>query len=173
MLFRSQLFDTIGTKLKLSSAYHPATDGQTERLNQCVETYLRCFVHGCPKKWSKWISLAEYWYNTSCHSSLNSSPFVALYNHEPRHWGIESPNNCSVVNLQSWLAERSLVHEILRQHLLRAQQIMKKYADQKRTFCQFAEDDMVFLKLPPYIQASVAPRANHKLLFKYYGPFPA
>lgn len=47
---------------------------------------------------------------------------------------------------------------------------MKKYADQNRSFRQFQVDDMVFLKLQPYIQASIAPRANHKLLFKYYGP---
>lgn len=155
----------------MSTAYHPATDGQTKRLNQCVETYLRCFVHTCPKKWSKWISFAEYWYNTSHHSTLNSSPFVVLYGHEPRHWGIEAPDSCSVSNIESWLTERRVVHDLLRQHLLRAQQIMKKQADKNRTFRQFIVDDMVFLKLQPYIQASVAPRANHKLLFKYFGPF--
>lgn len=49
---------------------------------------------------------------------------------------------------------------------------MKKYADKNRTFWEFKQGDMVFLKLQPYIQASVAPRANHKLMFKYYGPFP-
>lgn len=169
--FWRDLFAAVGTELKLSTAYHPATDGQTERVNQCVETYLRCFVHACPRKWSKWISLAEYWYNTSHHSSLDASPFVVLYGHEPRHWGIEAPDSCTVTNLQSWLSERRVVHDLLRQHLLRAQQIMKKYADQNRTFRQFQVDELVFLKLQPYIQASVAPRANHKLLFRYYGPF--
>ena len=48
---------------------------------------------------------------------------------------------------------------------------MKKYADQNRSFREFVVGDMVFLKLQPYIQASVAPRANHKLLFKFFGPF--
>lgn len=169
--FWRDLFKVVGTQLNMSTAYHPASDGQTERVNQCVETYLRCFVHACPRKWSKWISLAEYWYNTSHHSTLNSSPFVVLYGHEPRHWGIEAPDSCSVSNLQSWLTERRVVHDLLRQHLLRAQQIMKKQADKNRTFRQFQVMYMVFLKLQPYIQASVAPRANHKLLFKYFGPF--
>jgi transposase InsO family protein len=50
--FWRELFKAIGTELKLSFPYHPATDGSTGRLNQCVETYLRCFVHACPKKWS-------------------------------------------------------------------------------------------------------------------------
>jgi hypothetical protein len=47
-----KLFKLVGTDLKMSSAYHPQTDGQTERVNQCLETYLRCFVHTCPTKWS-------------------------------------------------------------------------------------------------------------------------
>jgi hypothetical protein len=48
---------------------------------------------------------------------------------------------------------------------------MKKYADKNRSFREFAVNDLVFIKLQPYIQTSIAPRANHKLLFKFYGPF--
>lgn len=115
------------------------------------------FVHACPKKWSQWIPMVQYWYNTSYHTTLDSSPFVVLYGHEPRHWGVEAPGTCSVSNLQSWLTERRVVRDLLRHHLLRAQQIMKKQADKNRTFREFQVGDMVFLKLQPYIQASVAP----------------
>lgn len=49
-----------GTQLRMSSSYHPQTDGTTERVNQCLEAYLRCFAHACPTKWAQWLSLAEY-----------------------------------------------------------------------------------------------------------------
>ena len=49
-----------GTKLRKSSSYHPQTDGTTERVNQCLEAFLRCFTHVCPTKWAQWLSLAEY-----------------------------------------------------------------------------------------------------------------
>lgn len=61
--------------------------------------------------------------------------------------------------------------ESVKQHLLRAQQRMKIQADKHRTERVFSVGDSVFLKMQPYIQASIAPRANHKLAFKYFGPF--
>ena len=55
-----QLFKLTDTKLMMSSSYHPQTDGETERLNQCVEAFLRCTIHSCPRQWSKWILVAEF-----------------------------------------------------------------------------------------------------------------
>lgn len=83
-----ELFRLSGTTLKMSSSYHPQTDGQTKRVNQCLETFLRSFVHACPSKWLSWLSIAEYWYNSSYHSSMGRTPFEVLYGHLPRHFGI-------------------------------------------------------------------------------------
>jgi hypothetical protein len=77
--FWEELFQLLKTDMKLTSAYHPQSDGQTERVNQCLEMFLRCSVQAAPKQWTKWLSLAELWYNTTFHSSLNCSPFKALY----------------------------------------------------------------------------------------------
>lgn len=68
------------------------------------------------------------------------------------------------------MQEREVMISSVRQHLLHAQQRMKHQADKKRSDRQFDIGDSVFLKLQPYVQASLAPRANSKLCFKYFGP---
>lgn len=79
-----ELFKLTETMLNMSSSYHPQTDGQIERLNQCLETYLRCMVNSCPTKWAAWISLAEFWYNTTVHSAHGKTPFEVLYGYPPQ-----------------------------------------------------------------------------------------
>jgi hypothetical protein len=122
--FWRQLFKLADTTLNLSSSYHPQTDGQTERLNQCLETYLRCLVHANPAKWSAWLPQAEYWYNTNFHSSLGRSPFEVLYGHKPRHFGIQNTLQPPVTDVEHWLQERQALLPIFKQHLERAQQRM-------------------------------------------------
>jgi hypothetical protein len=78
-----ELFKLSGTELCMSTAYHPQSDGQTERVNQCIEAYLRCFIQSTPSKWSQWLHLAEFWYNTCYHTATNHTPFEILYGHAP------------------------------------------------------------------------------------------
>ncbi|XP_039811591.1 uncharacterized protein LOC120674480 [Panicum virgatum] len=166
-----ELFALAGAQLQMSSAYHLQMDGQTERVNQCMETYMRCFVHACPTKWSSWLSLAEFWYNTSSHSTLGRSPFEVLYGHSPHHFGIVSALACSASDLSDWLHEREIMHNLVREHLIRAQDRMKRQADKGRSERVFQVGDRVYLKLQPYVQSSLAPRANQKLSFKFFGPY--
>ena len=58
--FWQEFFKMSGTKLQLSSVYHPQIEGQTEVVNRCVEQYLRCFVHQWPRKWCCYLPWAEY-----------------------------------------------------------------------------------------------------------------
>lgn len=81
--FWRELFRLQGTVLSRSTAYHPQTDGQTEIVNQALETYLCCFINGQPKSWAIWLHWAEYCYNTVPHMLINMSPFKALYGRSP------------------------------------------------------------------------------------------
>jgi hypothetical protein len=79
----------LGTKLIRSSAYHPQTDGQTERVNQILKDMLRACAIDCDKNWDKYLSLAEFAYNNSYQSSLKMAPFEALYERRcrtPLNW---------------------------------------------------------------------------------------
>ena len=129
---------------------------QTERVNQCMETYLRCFIHACPRQWSQWLSLVEYWYNTSSHLALGRSPFEVLYGCQPRHLGLDISSAAPVPEIQQWLSDRDLMQRLVHQHLERAQLRMKKQAYKHRSERTFNVGDWVFLKLHPYVQSSVA-----------------
>lgn len=94
-----------------------------------------------------------------------------LYGREPRQLGLTVSEVSPVPDVQAWLDERQTMMELLQQHLNRAQQCMKTQADKKRSERSFKVGDKAYLKLQPYVQMSVSKWANHKLSFKYYGPY--
>ncbi len=161
----------MGVKLQMSTAYHSQTDGQTERVNRYLETYLRCMCFQKPRQWYNWLTLAEWWYNTTHHSSLGLSPFQVLYGYAP-------PTNL-VVNLhqnltspvKEWSLERDQMVKILRERLQEAQNRMKQNADRRRVDKEYRVGEFVYLKLQPYRQHSVVARRCMKLTSRYFGPY--
>eukprot|EP00253_Pinus_taeda_P027615 PITA_27615 len=81
--FWQELFRLQGTQLQLSTSYHPQTDGQTEAVNKCLETYLRCFTSEKQQLWVQWLPLAEWWYNTNYHATTKMTPYEAIYGQLP------------------------------------------------------------------------------------------
>ena len=77
--FQEHLHQALGTKLIRSSAYHPQTSGQTERVNQILEDLLKACVISSKGSWEKWLPLAEFSYNNSYQASIKMAPFEALY----------------------------------------------------------------------------------------------
>jgi hypothetical protein len=78
-----------------------------------------------------------------------------LYGHNPQQFGIEASDSFPVVDMVRWLQDRNLMQRLIQQHLMRAQERMKRQADKHRPERQFNIGDMVFLKLQPYIQTSM------------------
>jgi len=170
--FWQEFFTMSGTKLKLSSAYHPQTDGQTKVVNRCLEQYLRCFVHQWPRKWYSYLSWAEYWYNTTYHGSTAMTPFQALYGRLPPsipHYtdGLSRGNE-----VDQSLLNRDEVLQQLKMNLELVATRMKHVADRMRREVEFQVGDLVLLKLHPYRQHSVFKRSHQKLANRFYGPFP-
>lgn len=142
--------------IELSTAYHPQSDGQTERVNQCLEMYLRCSVSATPHKWASWLPLAEFWYNSSFHIALGATPFKALYGTDPHYVMAPDLVVTKSVEAANLVAERQLYSDWLQQQLARAQLRMKQYADTQRSPRTFTVGDKVYLKLQPYAQKSVS-----------------
>lgn len=144
--FWRELLKVMGIQARLSTAYHPQTDGKTERVNQCVEMYLRCVIGHKPSQWSQWLPLAELWYNTCHHSSLGMSPFKTLYNQDPPSLNYQQSKSTNPT-VKQFSQNRTQVQQLLKENLLRAQEWMTWYANKKRTKRHFELGDEVFLKL--------------------------
>jgi len=124
-----------------------------------------------PKRWSFWLSLAEWWYNSTYHTATKFTPFQALYGFPApliSEISIPGPSNGDA---SEFLQQKELMLQQLKANLLHAQLRMKKYADTKRTERQFVVGDMVYLKLQPYRMAAFDVRHGLKLATKCYGPF--
>lgn len=119
-------------------------------MNHCLEIFLRCFIQSSPSKWSDWLYLAEFWYNSSYHSAVQTTPFEILYGYGPTHFGF-TMDDCAVSELEGWLRDMHFMHQVIQQHLNRARQQMKYYADNNISFRSFSCGDWVYLKLQPYI----------------------
>ena len=169
--FWQDLFRLQEVEIQLSFSYHPQTDGQTKVVNRCLEGYFRCVCGQYPHTWSKWLALAEYWYNTNYHSTLDITHFQALYGIPP-HFHIPYISGDSfIATVDQMLREREDMFKVLQFQLRKAQNIMKMQTDKHRTERSFQIGDLVFLKLQLYRQRSVTHTPVPKLAPKFYDPF--
>nr|GEY39925.1 hypothetical protein [Tanacetum cinerariifolium] len=108
------------------------SDGQTEAVNKCLETYLRCMTGEKPKEWMKWLSLAEYWYNSSFYNSIKTAPFEVVYGQSaPIHIPYK-PKDSTMNLVDRTLHARKQTIALLKFNLKATQDRMKSYADKKK-----------------------------------------
>lgn len=170
-LFWKVFWKLSGTQLRMSTAYHPQSDGQTEVVNRCFEQFLRCFVHNHPTKWSSFLPWAEFWYNTTFHSSTGMSPFEALYGRPPPPIPAYEVGSTLLGELDTQLASRDELLTELKHHLTAANNRMKQLADAKRRDVQFEVGDWVLMRIQPYRQKTLFQRSSQKLSHRFFGPF--
>ncbi|WVY93416.1 hypothetical protein V8G54_032504 [Vigna mungo] len=149
----------------------PSKGRQTEVVNRCLETYLRCLTGAKPKQWPKWLSWAEFWYNINYNSSTKMTPFKALYGREPPVLIRGDMIQSSVEEVNRLMADRNHMLDELKEHLVLAQNRMCKQANKHRREVEFQVGDVVYLKIQPYKLKSLAKKVNQKLSPRYYGPY--
>lgn len=164
------MFQSLGTLLNLSSAYHPETDGQTERVNQVIEDMLRSYCSQQPRLWIKFLPLVEFAYNSSFHRSLQMSPFKALYGQDcltPLRFADPS---LPVPAAKHTLEEMDQQLRLIRENLKRASDRQASYANLHRSLRSFKPGDKVFLRVKPK-RSSLTLGKCKKLAYRYCGPF--
>jgi hypothetical protein len=130
--FWARFFELIGTKINLSSAFHPQSNGQAERTNQTLEQYLRCYVDYKQTNWADLLALAEFAYNNGEHASTGMSPFYATYGFHPRFSpSVPSPQSINPV-AESRVQDLHRVHNELQLQLRASQARAKHHADKSR-----------------------------------------
>jgi hypothetical protein len=95
--------------------------------------FLRCVVQATQKVWTKWLSLAELWYNTPYYTSLHSSPFKALYGVDPTPGMVPALRLANHPDVASILRERHMFTELLKDQLAKAQNRIKVFVDNNCT----------------------------------------
>ncbi|GJU74570.1 hypothetical protein Tco_1265975 [Tanacetum coccineum] len=164
------LHKALGTQLDLSTAYHPQTDGQSERTIQTLEDMLRACVIDFGNGWDNHLPLVEFSYNNSYHTSIKAAPFEALYGRKCR-----SPVCWAEVG-EAQLTRPEIIHETtekifkIRDRMQAARDRQKSYADKRRRPLEFEVGDKVMLKVAPW-KGVVRFGKRGKLNPRYIGPF--
>jgi len=165
-----ELNGMLGIEMKLLTAFHPQTDGQTERANQELEQYLRMFVDYRQEQWPDWLGTAEFAYNNKVNSSTKVSPFMANNGRNPR-MGFEMRRKGKVLRAEEFAAKMKEIQEEAQAVLRKAQEEMKKQADQHRGEAEeYKVGDMVLLSTRD-LKWQMIGRRMDKLTERFVGPY--
>ena len=165
--FWRQLMEALGTKLHLSTAFHPQTDGQTERVNRTLEQMLRMFVSPTQDDWDDLLPALEFACNSSVHESTGQVPFVMCTGRLPRT-PLERSGWVAIPSVNDFVGAKRQAIARAKECLRKAQQRQKSYADKHRREETFAVGDKVLLSTKNLQLNSPGAR---KLLPRYIGPF--
>jgi len=160
----------LGIESKLSMAFHPQTNGKTERVNQELEQYLRMFIDHRQEQWPDWLGMAEFVYNNKMHSSTKVLPFKANYGQDPR-MEFEMRRKGKYKGAEKFVTKIKEIQEEAKAALGKAQEEMKKYADKKRgEIDDYKVEDLVMLSTKD-LKYQMVGRRTEKLMERFVGPY--
>ncbi|KAM0044820.1 putative nucleotidyltransferase, Ribonuclease H [Helianthus debilis subsp. tardiflorus] len=168
--FWSSFQKAMGTRLNLSTAYHPQTDGQSERTIQTMEDMLRACVIDFGGNWDEHLPLIEFSYNNSYHTSINAAPFEALYGRKcrtPVCWAEIGEKQLSGPEIVQETTDKIIQ---VKERLKTARDRQKSYANNRRKPLEFQVGNKVLLKVSPW-KGMVRFIKRGKLNPRYIGPF--
>jgi hypothetical protein len=174
--FWKELLRILDAKHKPSTAFHPQTDGQTERTNRTLEQMLRHYVNHQQDDWDEWLPVMEFAYNSAEQSSIHMSPFYCDLGRQPR---LPSTlvNGCdmhevTMVDAAARFLERmQTILEEAQASMSEAQSKQAHYADQHRRKDAFEVGEQVLLSSEHITTEADRDRPSRKLNARFLGPF--
>jgi hypothetical protein len=168
-LFWRHLCKYAGVRQRLSSAYHPQTDGQTERVNRVLEEMLRHYVGPEHNDWDRHLWSAEFAVNSAWQESVRATPFYLNYGRNPRPpCLLDLPEGAEVPRSKQAVQDMEGRIRDAKRHMLAAQQRSKQWVDEGRRDAQYAVGDQVLLSTENMTHRGAGVR---KLKPRYMGPF--
>ena len=143
--FNKELWKLLGIKGMPSTAYHPQTNGQTERVNQELEVYLRFYINYQQDDWSRWLDQAEFIQNSNFHEAIQNTPFELMHGFTP--WsGREEGNLDKSPGANEWKTKLMEARKRAQEALENVRASMKKHYDKKKEKGRdFEEGEKVWL----------------------------
>jgi len=165
-----ELNNLLEIQTKLSTAYHPQTDRQTERINQELEQYLRVFIDHRQEQWPDSLGMAEFVYNNKIHMATKISPFKANYGQDPR-MGFEGRRKEKYKAAGKFVKRIKKIQKEAKAVLGKAQEEMKKFTNRKqREREEYRIEDLVLLSMKD-LKWQMKGRRSEKLTEHFVGPY--
>ena len=160
----------LGIKSKILTTFYPQTDGQTKRVNQELEQYLRMLIDYRQEQQLDWLGTAEFAYNNKAHSSTKTLPFKANYRQDPRI-GFKVIKKGKYEGAGKFIIKMKKIQEKAKTALGKAQEEMKKYTDRRREEVnEYKVGDLVMLSTKD-LKYQMVGRRMEKLIERFVGPY--